>query len=110
MPAGKTRKSIESVRRIVQQYADTLKSNNILLEEVFLFGSYAHGRPKRDSDIDVAIVSGSLSGDRYDDRCQLMHLRWDVDLRIEPHPFRPEDFTEDNPEAAEIMRTGIRIL
>jgi hypothetical protein len=39
-----------------------------------------------------------------------MNLCWDVDVRIEPHPFRPEDFVEENPEAAEIMRTGIRIL
>jgi hypothetical protein len=39
-----------------------------------------------------------------------MKLRRTVDYRIEPHPFRPEDFTPDNPEVAEILRTGIRII
>jgi len=107
MAAGE---SIDSIREIIGRYADVLRNHQINLAEVFLFGSFAKGTPREFSDIDVAVVSGSLSGDRFDDRCALMHLRWDVDLRIEPHPFRPEDFTEDNPEAAEIMRTGIRIL
>ena len=104
------KESINSIRKIVKHYADVLRNHQIDPSEVFLFGSYAKGTPREYSDIDVAVVSGSLSGDRFDDRCALMHLRWDVDVRIEPHPFRPEDFTEDNPEAAEIMRTGIRIL
>jgi len=39
-----------------------------------------------------------------------MRYRWDVDLRIEPHPFRPEDFTPDNPWVAEILRSGIKIV
>lgn len=102
--------SIAAIRAIVLRYADVLRNHQIGIGDIYLFGSYAKGTPREYSDIDVAVVSGSLSGDRFDDRCALMHLRWDVDLRIEPHPFRPEDFTEDNPEAAEIMRTGIRIL
>ena len=32
------------------------------------------------------------------------------DLRIEPHPFLPSEFTEENPMAREVMRTGIRIV
>lgn len=105
-----TRETINTIQPIIRRYIEVLRLHQVLPVEVFLFGSYAKGNPRRDSDIDVAIVSGSLSGDRFDDRLQLMHLRWDIDLRIEPHPFRPEDFNEDNPEAAEIMRTGIRII
>ncbi len=102
--------SADAIRAIILQYAEVLKRNNIRLVAVYLFGSFAKGNPHENSDIDVAVVSDSLSGDSFDDGCELMHLRWDIDLRIEPHPFRPEDFTEDNPEAAEIMRTGIRIV
>ena len=29
---------------------------------------------------------------------------------IETHPYRPEDFTEENPFVNEILKTGIRIL
>ncbi len=102
--------SLDSIRQIVQRYVAVLQENQIDLKEVFLFGSFSKGNPREYSDIDIAIISGSLSGDRYDDRCRLMHLRWDVDVRIEPHPFRPEDFVDDDPLASEIMRTGIRII
>ncbi len=107
MVAGK---ALNPVRRSVERYIKILRANGIDIAQVFLFGSFIRGTQKPDSDIDLAIVSGSLSGDRYDDRCRLMHLRWDVDLRIEPHPFLPEDFEPGNPEAAEIMRTGVRII
>ncbi len=104
------KKTLTSIRKISKKYIAILRANHIDLDQVFLFGSFVKGKQNIYSDIDIAIVSGSLTGDRYDDRCHLMHLRQDVDLRIEPHPFRPEDFVEDNPEAAEIMRTGVRIL
>lgn len=51
MPAGRisrTRNMIgEIVQRIVAEYAP---------ERIILFGSYAHGRPHRHSDIDLLIV------------------------------------------------------
>jgi len=40
---------------------------------------------------------------------QLRYLRRDIDLRIEPHPIREEDFNSLNPFAIEIARTGIEI-
>jgi predicted nucleotidyltransferase len=104
------RESVESITEIVQEYIKSLRQHQIEPELVYIFGSYAKGTSREYSDIDVAIVSNCLSGDRFDDGVRLMGFRWDIDLRIEPHPFRPEDFNEDNPEAAEIMRTGIRII
>lgn len=87
-----------------------LRASSLQPSAVYLFGSYAHGKPTWDSDIDLAVISGSLSGDPINDFVFLARLRAGIDERIEPHPYLPEDFVEDNPEAAEIMRTGIRIL
>lgn len=98
------------VRPIVDSYVETLRAHRIRPSSVYLFGSYANGTPRDESDIDVAVVSEDLSGDRIEDQVLLMEYRWDVDLRIEPHPFRPEDFTPENPWAAQIMATGIRIV
>ena len=39
-----------------------------------------------------------------------MRLRWDVDLRIEPHAFAKSDFDETNPYIKEIIETGERIV
>jgi len=93
----------------VRRYVEELKARHIRAERVYLFGSYVSGLATDDSDIDVAVVSEDLTGDCIEDRVRLMRCRWDVDLRIEPHPFRPEDFNDDNILAAEVLRTGIRV-
>ncbi|MDL2289107.1 nucleotidyltransferase domain-containing protein [Oscillospiraceae bacterium OttesenSCG-928-F05] len=94
--------------RLAKAYAGVLNEKlNVI--GVYLFGSFAKGTAGEDSDIDIAVVSDSFTGDPIDDRSYLLVLKYDVDLRIEPHPFLPEDFTEDNPFAREILRTGIRI-
>ena len=41
---------------------------------------------------------------------ELFRRRRKIDLRIEPHPFDEEDFSENNPVAVEIMNSGIEIL
>ncbi len=102
--------SLETIEPIVERYVQALNRAGIAPVSVYLFGSFARESPGEWSDIDVAIVSPDLTGNVLDDQLRLMCLTWDIDVRIEPHPFRPEDFTADNPWAAEIMRTGIKIV
>jgi hypothetical protein len=33
-----------------------------------------------------------------------------VDSRLELHPYRPEDFTDDDPFVKEIIKTGLVLL
>jgi hypothetical protein len=40
---------------------------------------------------------------------QLMRLRRDIDLRIEPHPILEGDFNVQNPFAFEIEKTGVEL-
>lgn len=51
---------------------------------VVLFGSYAKGTARPDSDIDVAVVVDKLEGDFLDTYRKLFQLRRDIDIRIEP--------------------------
>lgn len=76
------------------------------LKKSYLFGSYAHGNPNEDSDIDIAVVFENQN-DFYFNQMLLMKLRRNIDLRIEPHPINEKDFTSDNPFAYEIQKTGI---
>lgn len=92
-------------RRIIAEYVNLLREH-ISLDKVILFGSFARGQQHLDSDIDVAVISSDFSGDRLKDQLQLMRLRRKVDLRIEPIPFSPQDFTSADPLAKEIMDTG----
>jgi uncharacterized protein len=100
-------KSLESIRNIILKYSETLKRNGIDPERIYLFGSHATGTQREHSDIDLAIVSNDITGNRFQDRELLMLLRRSVDLRIEPHPFLPEEFISENPEAEGIIKEGV---
>ncbi len=78
------------------------------IEKAYLYGSYAKGTNHPDSDIDLAIVIKSVS-DIIDVQIDLMQMRTDEDLMLEPHPFKKEDFNETNPVVAEILNYGIEI-
>jgi predicted nucleotidyltransferase len=79
------------------------------VEAAYLYGSHVLGGAREWSDIDVAVISPDFQGDLFQERVMLMRLAAQVDDRIEPHPFAPDDFTPTNPLAHEIRRTGIRI-
>ena len=78
------------------------------IKKAYLFGSYAKGVEREESDIDIAIVLGNMP-DFYDAQMQLMRMRRKVDLRIEPHPISENEFNITNPYAMEIKRTGIEL-
>jgi len=88
----------------------SLVSNEYPLEKVYLFGSYCIGKFDEYSDIDLAVVSDKFEGSRFWDKKKLNKyiLKSSIDLEI--HPFKPEDFTPDNPFVNEIISTGEQIL
>lgn len=93
---------------IVLKY-DEVVGKEKQIYKVILYGSHASGNYNTDSDIDVAAVSPDFSGDRIEDQFWLMKQRRHIDLRIEPMPFRPEDFVQDDPFVREIKETGIEV-
>jgi predicted nucleotidyltransferase len=80
------------------------------IEAAYLYGSQAQGTATKWSDIDVAVVSPDFSADLFEERLLLMRLAARLDDRIEPHPFRPQDFTVNAPLVGEIQRTGVRVM
>ncbi|HJX50680.1 MAG TPA: nucleotidyltransferase domain-containing protein [Candidatus Nanoarchaeia archaeon] len=94
--------AVEAVRRYIQE----LQRNNIPIQGAFIFGSHAKGNPKEESDIDVALISTAFTGDRFEDRRKIVPLRRKIDSRIEPIPFRPEDFQKGGILVDEIKKTG----
>ena len=97
---------IDTIKKLVKE-ADR---NNIHITQAILFGSYAQGTNHEFSDIDVALVSEDFEGTRFFDNLKLMKSVLKINSDIETHPYRPEDFTRDNPLVEEIMQYGIRIV
>ena len=96
--------------KLVRKYIGELERNNIPIEKAILFGSYAKGHAKAESDIDVALVSEVFSGDRFEDRRKIIPLRRKIVNRIEPLPFKPEDFENGGILVEEIKKTGIVVF
>ncbi|MFO7935513.1 MAG: nucleotidyltransferase domain-containing protein, partial [Bacteroidales bacterium] len=72
---------------------------------LILFGSFAKGNYHEDSDIDIAVVLKDYNN-LIATQLDLMRLRRNIDSRIEPHPFREEDFDITNPIVNEIVKYG----
>ncbi|MCK4920486.1 MAG: nucleotidyltransferase domain-containing protein [Bacteroidales bacterium] len=97
-----------TVINIAKRYIKELP-NEIDVKKAYLFGSHAKGRHSEESDIDIAIIIGTQK-DIFEVQMQLLRLRREIDLRIEPHPIREEDFSTLNPFADEIMQSGFELV
>ena len=81
--------------KAVNKFAEVVKSKYDFVK-VFLFGSYAKGSFDEDSDIDIAVILKDYKN-LMDVQLDLMRLRRKTDSRIEPHPFRENEFNLTNP-------------
>ena len=90
----------------IRQYRFLLQ-NHFDVDKVYLFGSYAKGTNRVDSDIDVAIVVNSLQGDYFSSTPLLWKLRRQIDDRIEPVLI--EKGKDSSGVLEEIQKNGIEI-
>ncbi|GIK12854.1 MAG: nucleotidyltransferase domain-containing protein [Candidatus Brocadia sp. AMX2] len=93
----------------LKRFLSMLSVSGLHIERAILFGSYAKGTASRWSDIDIALVSKDFTGVGIYDRKRINPFLVKVDSRIEPHPFRPEYFNEDDPFVKEILKQGIEV-
>ena len=73
----------KTVIKRVKKYADTVKKN-FPVKKIILYGSYAKGTHREDSDIDVAVILESVDDDFLKSETKLFRLKRDIDPRIEP--------------------------
>ncbi len=99
---------IEKIEYQVSHFLNTLKKK-YKIHSAYIYGSYSRGNTTEWSDIDVAVVSPDFSENTFDERLELMKIAAEIDDRIEPHPFRVEDFESNNPLVSEILKYGIQI-
>lgn len=91
-----------------KQFVKSLSKTGIRVNKAYLFGSYAKGAAKKDSDIDICIVSPSFGKDYFAEMVKLRKYSLKIDSRIEPVPFLPEDLNDKySTLASEIRKFGI---
>jgi len=98
----------QQIIETAKQYL-TLVPKDLGIKKAYLFGSFAKGNERDGSDIDIALVLENMP-DFFSTQRLLMKLRRKIDLRIEPHPIKEQDFNSMNPFAFEIENSGIEIF
>ncbi len=93
--------STNQLKKIIRNYIHVL-DQEIPIEKVILFGSYAWGKPKPYSDIDLAIFSK-----KFEDKDEIKNMQFlfkkacQIDTAIEPLPFHPKDLK--NPDKRTLL-------
>ena len=96
----------EEIITKLKQYK-ILLSKEMAFDRMILFGSYARGCQREDSDVDVAIVVDKLQGDYFSTRPLLWRLRREIDDRIEPVIL--DKSNDESGFLEEVMKNGIII-
>lgn len=101
--------SKKDLNNLIKELVDLIKTE-IAVNGIYLFGSYANGKAHEYSDIDLALVSDDFEGIRFYDKKRINKYLLKTTTDFEIHPYKTEEFTEDDPFVAEILKTGIKII
>ena len=64
----------QKIKRIIERYKQELKNLGINPEKIVLYGSYARGKPRPESDIDLIVVSDDLKNLNLRERLEVLGL------------------------------------
>ncbi|MBU1500240.1 nucleotidyltransferase domain-containing protein [Patescibacteria group bacterium] len=90
---------------IGKKFIKKVRQAGIPVDAAYLFGSFAKNTAKKYSDIDICVISKKFGKDYFDEAVKLRHLTWDVDDRIEPVPYKPEDLNDRYSTLAHEIKT-----
>lgn len=85
------REAVKSIKKFIK----ALKQEGITVDRVILYGSYARGKTRSDSDIDVAVISKNFGKDRVEEGMTLFRVAGKIDPRLEPIPISSESYQND---------------
>ncbi len=94
----------------IEKFIKLLKEENIIVEKVILFGSYAKGTYRKDSDIDLAIISPNFKEDECIENMALLLCKANkLKADIQTIPFSMEEYNDPKGIMEEILNTGIEL-
>ncbi len=100
----------QKIRNIIIRFESELKKLNINPQKIVLFGSYARGKAREDSDIDLVVISDDFKKLNLRERLEILGLAGGRILEpVEALGYTPEEIKNVNPISIlnEALRTGI---
>jgi predicted nucleotidyltransferase len=101
----------QTVIKKLQEAIPDLKAK-IPVDAVYLFGSYANGKPKPYSDVDIAVISPAFGQDIVAEGAMLMEIFEKTGLMVEPRAYSREEYQKVREGTflyEEVLRKGIRL-
>jgi len=83
------RESINIIKKFIKNL-----NKDFHVKNVIFFGSRAEGRTKRNSDIDLIIVSNEFKGMDFFERVSSMYDYWDADIPVDFLCYTEEEFNK----------------
>lgn len=105
------RKSLDrKISALTQRFVEHLRTRGIPIEAAIVFGSWAKGRARKGSDVDICLVSPKFGRDEITELQFLLKESRQVDDRIEPIGLSLADFNENaTPLVLEVKKYGRQI-
>src|SRR4030042_5057928 len=101
-------KKRREIKEIVIQFARRLGELGVEVSQIILYGSYAKGKPKDYSDIDIAVVSPTFEKLDIFKRQEILSIaHHGFDEPIEPIGLTPDQIKERKGLVREILVTGV---
>ena len=100
---------VRQVKKFAKDFVRHLEDKGLKVEKAYLFGSYAKNHARAWSDIDVCVVSRRLARNKDKNETYLWKKVLEIDPRIEPVGYAPEDFDPIDPLVYEIKKYGVEI-
>lgn len=91
---------------LVRRYKEVISPRFAVEPKVMMFGSYSKGYANPDSDIDVAVIVPTYSGNKFEISKKLWRDIREVSFLIEP-VLMAED--RQSPLYDDVMRTGVAV-
>lgn len=100
------------IKEIIEEYKKALKTLGINIERVILYGSFSRGTQRKDSDIDLVIISRDFQNMNLRERLEVLGIAAARIMKpIEAKGYTPEEI-KMVPRASflkEILEVGVSI-
>ncbi len=105
-------KAGSQVKEVVEEYRQILSVLGINVERVILYGSYASGNQREDSDIDLVIISTNFQGMNLRERLEVLGIAAARIMKpVEARGYTPEEIKAALPSSFlnEILGAGLNV-
>ncbi len=87
-----------AILKAVQEFANSAKENEVSIDRILLFGSYAKGCPHEYSDIDLAVFSQQFSDNHFENNKTIQFVKRLPQMQLHLYPVRKyyeNDFVQE---------------